>query len=614
MTQKIRVVTMVMDGGNITFYKEDGEPYVVTQGDPRGPSMVNFYTTQKALGDQIVEIPVSEAQAFTMKHLSESQRSPLLKFFRAPINAVKRLLGYEASGNFERDEQAHAEARARVAEVTKGLMSNVGSTELPVRIISDPSPLMQDETIIAVSEDGIMPGVEHLSDQLQAEAEGKAPAFGIDNLMLRMTKIAKTRGHTAQELVHFIKKIDLPAASSGAFFAYKRLIRLENEVFVDPHSRRVHQRVGDIVQMAESLVDPSRRQECSQGIHVGSRHYMGGFHAHGDSSATCLVLIEPEDVIAVPERESSKMRVCRYLLIGELSGTAHQSVNRNKPIDPNDPTLDLVARAVAGWRPALLGVVNIGGEGGTNLTYTVQGRSISTGTPASEALKLANSQPTEATAPVTQIRTIQDDKQNVSSLLPQKVRKEEAKMKVADVKKQVEDTSRTGIAKRLADLMRNADETDDVRGKAARDLLAFKKKAKVSWLALGLQGDIPKEIEEIIQITEPVVKLVPTSPPAVIKVVEPQAKPAAEVKAKPEPKAPVQVKVTTEVKTQPVSETRGDKARRLWKAAESCSGSDADRRKALAELYRFKKAAKVSWEKLTLDTPKVEALLKKFKL
>jgi hypothetical protein len=619
--KKIQVVAMVVDPTIITFYKTDGSVFTITQGDPRGLRMSDDYLEQHRQGVQIKELNV-DVDIQTVNHLNNGKRNPLIRFFAAPIASIKKLFGKQ-SHETGFNEAEHEEAAARVKAVAALLMKSpegTNATELPIRVITD--ELQPGETLIAVTDEGIVPHVENLTDQFKAADEDKAPKGGADQLLIRLAAISNRRGHTGAELLGFVKKIDLPILSDGSFMAYKRLRRTTDGKYVDPHSGLVIQRVGDIVQMDESLVDKNRRQECSQGIHVGTRHYMGGFHAKNADSGTCLVLIQPEDVIAVPQNEASKMRVCRYLLLWDLGTKGHELVNQNKRVDACPTSMELIAQLAAGARPALLGTVNIGGDSGTNLKYTINGNDVPTETTYQEALTLSGRGDQAATSPVVPVRTIDDSKNgNAKDFKTEKVRDPANAVKPADVRQKTAATPastpaakpqsvRETEAQRLFNAMNTGSPAD--RRVAALGLKEFKKKAKISWKAIGLPADMGDTIQKLLDQPVPA-ETKPSTPapskPAQAKKIEPaktapQPKQESKVKAEPEPKDNL-------TKASPANETRGDKARRLWENATNPKLSGNHQKQALEELVQFKRAAKVSWERLNLYTHKVEAEMKK---
>jgi hypothetical protein len=68
-------------------------------------------------------------------------------------------------------------------------------------------------------------------------------------------------------------------------------------------------KVGSVVEMRRDQVvfDPSNH--CSSGLHVGTFSYAKSF---GRNGAMLKVLIDPRDVVSVPNDSKEKMRVCRY--------------------------------------------------------------------------------------------------------------------------------------------------------------------------------------------------------------------------------------------------------------------------------------------------------------
>lgn len=577
----LKVSAVVVDDVNITFYDDMGKPHVIPQTDPRGVAAYQAFIDGRKRGEKVVSIEWTKA-AYGYGVLSDRKPNPLLKFFRARLSDVKRIFGSS--------EEATdiAEAERRIREISAKLhATSQSSPELPIREIKDPSPLAKDETIIAVTPEGLVPGVENLTDQYQAAEEGKASNTGPDNLLIRLSKVSSTRGHSAMEALTFLKKLDLSFLDDGSFLAYKRLRQVSEGLFVDPYSGKVFQRLGDTVCMDESLIDPSRRTACSTGLHVGSRHYMGGFYSSVPGSATFLILVQPEDVIAVPYSEQSKMRVSKYVLLANLNEKAHNLVNKNKPVDECDSTIDLIAQIVAGARPPMLGEVRISGPNGSNLTYTVNGHELPTNTSYDDAMAAAKSEAVLPSRDVTPVRTIREEKQgSAESLQPKRVYDPKARVDLNEAKNQKLRDDAAQFYARMTD----KDNTDADRRDAAKELKTLQEKNKVSWAFLNLPALTSREIEDIFFITEP--KKAPVKKPA------PAKKKVPEQKATPKP--------------QPAAgSSRQEQASTHWKAATSTSLSALQRKEAAQRLRELKRKAKVSWETLGLDKAKTEATLKK---
>lgn len=636
MTEKtVKVVALVVDSGSLIFYKTDGSTFTFQQGSAEGAALSDEFAYQKGLGKEVVELTLSSDLDQT-SHLAKPRAGGLIRFFLAPVEAVKRMFNGAMTNNdhvaphLSSPEEAAAAVR-RLAERVHAIADNeksaaVGADEgLPLRIVTEDTVMAKHETLVAVTNEGIVPNIENLSDQFKAANEGAAPSDGVDNLIIRLGKMSATRGHTATELLNFIKKIDLPILADGSFLAYKRLLSRGDGRYVDPHTGKVFQRLGDRVQMDEKLVDPSRRTQCSQGIHVGSRRYMGCFHSGGSDSSTFFVLIQPEDVIAVPHNEADKMRVCGYTLIAPLSGKAHDLVNGNKAVSDDAETMDTLSRIVAGARPAALGVVNIGGESGSNLTYTINGHPVPVDAGFQTAKQIANTDDVVVTT-ASPVRTIDIDKQGSTDEVLKNLKEEKAKLdpaqKVTPEKlneKAVKVSSREEMARAIINRMQDQSKPDKYRRQAALDLKEFKAKKKVSWAALGVVEAEVREMNEIIELTAPS---------------KPAAKPAKEpAKAKPKVDAPKNTKpkrtyVPVSVKEQKVEgtnqtkttvgftavtgkETRQDTARRLWGIVSDNSNTENGRKVAASELRALKKRTKVSWVQLGLGQYDVEGMLKK---
>lgn len=80
---------------------------------------------------------------------------------------------------------------------------------------------------------------------------------------------------------------------------------------------QVPQWYGAVVEMPRDKVDSRGHVECSVGLHVGTYGYASQFYA-GDSSQLLLVKVDPKDVVSVPDYDFTKLRACRYTVVGEV--------------------------------------------------------------------------------------------------------------------------------------------------------------------------------------------------------------------------------------------------------------------------------------------------------
>lgn len=244
----------------------------------------------------------------------------------------------------------------RIETKTGGLVRFLKRTVSAIgNILSAEKP---KETLVAVVNGKEIPGVEALERQME-HAAYHGSAIGLQRFLERIAAVIDDRGHTVDELLNFMKRGDLPIADDGSIIAYK-VLRSQDDHFVDCHTKRVTQRLGSYVWMAGSLVDPSRRTQCSSGLHIARRKYLSGFP--GD--VITMVKIAPENVIAVPANEPDKMRVRAYHIVAVLPPEVHPMLRSNQPMTENATAAKMLADVVAGNHVAVLESVNIGGPGG----------------------------------------------------------------------------------------------------------------------------------------------------------------------------------------------------------------------------------------------------------
>jgi hypothetical protein len=167
--------------------------------------------------------------------------------------------------------------------------------------------------------------------------------FAIDPMIRFMERLDANPSHSSIEhLYMFMEKTNLPITNEGCFIAYKRV----NDDYTDVHSGTVSNKPASmltgseraqyplfkqgkkqevtvsineagetVVSMKRGLVDDDRNIACSVGLHVCSEGYLQSF----GGNRIIMVRVDPADVVSVPNDHSdSKMRVCRYTVIGEI--------------------------------------------------------------------------------------------------------------------------------------------------------------------------------------------------------------------------------------------------------------------------------------------------------
>lgn len=613
MKKLVTIVGISVDAQNAVLYLEDGSTVTIAQGDPRLPNIVETAKKQIPVdGSAVVDIaePVKVRNEFKE---TEEGTGGLIKFFRVAKSFIKKFIDTESPEKVdesvahisplelgikpgqtildveEADDLTYAlEAQpaaveavveAPVAEEVKSVvltndqkidLATIRMRELAGKgsTVDDPDfhkPITDEDpdTIVAVNTQtgSVIPHAHKLSSQMKAASKLK-DFRGFVNFLNRLEPVLKDRGHSAEDLMKFIEHGDLPIADDGCIVIYKRL-KEKHGTFVDVHSGNIKQNVGSYVFMKPGLVDPNRRQDCSNGLHVASLGYLSSF----SGNVTVMAKVRPEDVFAVPEHSHTKMRVCGYHILAVLPESLRGHVNSGGSISSIPEGKELLNKVLRGAHVGITELVEVGGHNGSNVTYT---KVENTEAAKAEEVKvdlvketleqsdLSEAAPTEKAAPVRAT----DLKEPTPAIAPE-------------------------IKKSKLDVLFEAFEVAYVEGdldKAltlANNIVESKKRAKKGWDKLGFtQGDVDLLMEIIngAAPTKPEVEAVAETP-----------------KAKPEGKA-----MTVKEQAQELY--------RVFKETKA-KGNRADTKDAAGELQFFMSSRKKGPKAFGLD-PKVSDELK----
>ena len=137
---------------------------------------------------------------------------------------------------------------------------------------------------------------------------------GLVNFVNRLK--AHNRLDKLDQLYEFLKHNDIKIIESGAIVGWKYLTNTkEKGVYVDSYSKKIKQRIGSVIETDESNVDSNPDVTCSRGLHVGSWNYVK------NSATIAKVLVNPEDVVAIPtDYDGMKMRCKKYYIIDIQEG------------------------------------------------------------------------------------------------------------------------------------------------------------------------------------------------------------------------------------------------------------------------------------------------------
>lgn len=613
MKKLVTIVGISVDAQNAVLYLEDGSTVTIAQGDPRLPIIVE--TAKKYIpvdGSAVVDIaePVKVRNEFKE---TEEGTGGLIKFFRVAKSFVKKFIDTESPEKVdevvahisplelgikpgqtildveEADDLTYA-LEAQPAAVEAAVEAPVAEEVKPAELTNDQKidlatarmrelagngcsaddpdfhkPITDEDpdTIVALNTKtgSVIPHAHKLSSQMKAASKLK-DFRGFVNFINRLEPVLKDRGHSAEDLMKFIEHGDLPIADDGCIVIYKRL-KEKHGTFVDVHSGNIKQNVGSYVFMRPGLVDPNRRQDCSNGLHVASLGYLSSF----SGNVTVMAKVRPEDVFAVPEYSHTKMRVCGYHILAVLPESLRTHVNSGGSISSIPEGKELLNKVLRGAHVGITELVEVGGHNGSNVTYT----------------KVKNAE--AAKAEEVKVALVKEtlEQSDLSEAAPtEKV----APVRATDLKEPTPVVA-PEIKKSKLDVLFEAFEAAYVEGdldKAltlANNIVDSKKRAKKSWDKLGFtQGDVDLLMEIIngAAPTKPEVEAVAETP-----------------KAKPEGKA-----MTVKEQAQELY--------RVFKETKA-KGNRADTKDAAGELQFFMSSRKKGPKAFGLD-PKVSDELK----
>jgi len=506
----VKIIGAIVDTKRITLYKHDGTTITIQQGTEKVPFIVETVIPAiKADG-------YYEGELRSIKHnpyADYESKSSVVKFFSI---ARKKLANLFSAKTAEPTEVGSTTTDNAVSESTDDGLSEVMAHAVPASDSNFDSdefgkPDINDavdncindnqeseNTLIAVVGDKVIPDAQRLRNYVFA-SNITASSEGLDNFFKRIANVIDDRLHSVEDLLVFLERAELPISNDGRIICYKALDLLdskEGRIFVDSHTGMVKQRVGSIVETAVNNVDPDRRRDCSNGLHLARRSYLSSFPCN-----TCtLCYLDPADVIAVPKGTGSKIRVTKYEILAELTEAQYLAVKNSGDITKAEGGKELLNRAINNSFPAPKYKTYIAGKCGNDITYTVLGKaetksntSTSTNTDAitvEEALK--QQVKSESVDPVSL-----DDVAKAPVTEPKKTSKPKAKPKAKIKTKTKAPTKAKGESPRaqIAAMLTRKKPSDLTEADITK-LKALKKQAKKGWGALNVGADFVEVIDK----------------------------------------------------------------------------------------------------------------------
>lgn len=390
MSEKMRVRAAIVEGRHVVFYLEDGSTKKIQQGDPRLFNLMAKLTPRFAKG-QVVEIDIED---FSIYEEFAKKSNGFVRFFKAAKEKIASFfveteVPVEPEPKVEEPKQEVGPNPNLPVEDTNTMLSEAPAeeekpapkTEIHTiaktydQVKEDLQPVKTaeevtgDESVIAVINGIIIPNIEKLTPYINHALTYNSEK-AVHKFLERVSLMIHKRSHSVEDMFRFLEKGDLPLADDGSIIAYKILRKRDNEMegikfpYVDCHSGKVFQRVGTYVRVKEELVDKNRNNECSNGLHVARRGYIGAF-----SGDVCtLIKMAPEDVITVPHGDPRKIRVMGYHIIGELPRDVYNVLRSNKPMTDDPNAREMLAKAIRGEHIGVTEEMWIGSSYGGNLS------------------------------------------------------------------------------------------------------------------------------------------------------------------------------------------------------------------------------------------------------
>jgi hypothetical protein len=256
---KVRVAGAIASQNGITFYLEDGEELNLVKDSAR-TRMILDATVEALARKEIVEI---DLENFSIEKRIEQQTKGLVRFFKT---TVSKFIGKEAEKDYKTEVIGQMD-RPTLREASPGTVK-LEPTATPVKasealrdtLRDENGHLLKDDHEITVAVVQTPTGEKMVPNVAGLEKQMEYAAFenhvGFQRFMERIANVEGKRGHSVQELLNFLRKGDLPIANDGSIVAYKMLYAEGNEVFTDPHTRKVRQRIGALTPLGARNARP----------------------------------------------------------------------------------------------------------------------------------------------------------------------------------------------------------------------------------------------------------------------------------------------------------------------------------------------------------------------
>lgn len=154
---------------------------------------------------------------------------------------------------------------------------------------------------------------------------------------LFMDKVMQNPSENSRErLFEFLDRWEAPLTPDGDFIAFKGVKADYSSTRTGPDGKTVYNIPGTVVEMPREQVVEDPNVTCASGLHACASHYLDSFWS--TQNKVLALAINPRDVVSIPiDYNLSKMRVCRYEVIGDIEDTRHRDrIENAQVVDQND--------------------------------------------------------------------------------------------------------------------------------------------------------------------------------------------------------------------------------------------------------------------------------------
>lgn len=498
--KNVKLIGAVVDTHRITLYKEDGTSLSFKQGTELVPFIVENVLPQIKdngyfEGDLIApseenQYKKYEEKSKVVKFFSIAKKKLAEIFSPTPIVAEPTEVGtteftvQKPDSDIDEVMKHAVSASDESFDVTKHVEKEVSMTD--DNNINDQNH--KEDTLVALVDGKLIPDAQRLSNYVKA-SNNLGSQEGLDNMLKRLATVVDERRHSVEDLMVFLEKAELPISNDGRIIVYKALNK-RGGVFVDYHTGNVKQEVGSLVETPLENVDPDRRRDCSNGLHLARRGYLRSFHC--DTCTICY--LDPVDVIAVPKGTGDKIRVTKYHILEELTPDMYSALKSGKSLTSVEGGAEILHKAINNHYPAPSKHTLIKGHKGTDIVYTDLDNNEAVNPLASQpatgkALTLEEVSIKAIEELTTDPKTIDDTAKKPKAVTQSK--KKSAKKTPSKPTKVKKATKKPTIRDQIQSVLKGKKPTE-LSQKDIEKVVAIKKKAKKGWGVLGVSEDFVK--------------------------------------------------------------------------------------------------------------------------